>query len=70
MDAKASVKRNTRLLSHTNLVGASLLDLAVFFSRDGQLLEAAEINLDGPDCGIIGQQQPILQLSQDYLSNL
>jgi len=53
MDAKASVERNARLLSQTNLVGASLRDIAVFFSRDGQLLETAEVNLDGPEKSVL-----------------
>jgi hypothetical protein len=48
MDAEASVETKAGVLSQANLVGASLRKVAVFFSRDGQLLETAEINLDGP----------------------
>jgi hypothetical protein len=53
MDAEASVETNAGLLPQANLVGASLRKLAVFFSRDGQLLETAEINLGGSEKAVL-----------------
>ena len=48
LDEEASNETDAEFLSQKNLVGACLRDLAVFFSRDGQLLRTAEVTLDGP----------------------
>ena len=48
-DDKTPGQAHAQLLSSTKLVGASLPDFAIFFSRDGQLLRAAEVVLNSPE---------------------
>ncbi len=48
MDERTSVETRARLLSAGNLIGACLPKLAVFFSRDGELIRAADVVLDSP----------------------
>jgi hypothetical protein len=47
MDEHMSLEAPTRLLSSRDMVGASLPDVVVFFSRDGRLLRFAQIPSDG-----------------------
>jgi len=47
MDAHVSLEAPARLLSSRDMVGASLPDALVFFSRDGRLLRFAQIPSDG-----------------------
>jgi heparin/heparan-sulfate lyase len=49
MDEQVSLETSARLTSSKDMIGASLQDFVVFFSRDGQLLEAAELPSDGPN---------------------
>ena len=47
MDEHVSLEAPARLLSSRDMVGASLPDVVVFFSRDARLLQAAELPIDG-----------------------
>ena len=53
MDEKESIDKAARLLSGENLIGASAANFAVFFSRSGELLQAADVNLDGPKKSVL-----------------
>ena len=47
MDEQVSPETSGRLISSKNMIGVSLQNSAVFFSRDGQLLKAAGLPGDG-----------------------
>ena len=46
VDVRVPVEKAAELLSNADLVGASFVNHAVFFSRDGTLLEAVDVPLD------------------------
>jgi len=46
VDVRVPVEKAAELVSNTDLVGASFSNHAIFFSRDGTLLETADVPLD------------------------